>query len=216
MNSKYKDLLVYIADDHRLVAEGFSSLLGEVGFTKIKIFPSGKSLYKACLDAAPDLVFLDIYMTDWDGITTLKELRKERKKLPITIVSMTWEGRVVESCLHEGANAFLHKSCDVYELKEAIEALFNEQQYISSKVSDIQKSKSNVILGNYELTEPISAREKDVLLKICEGLSFEEIAEALYISKATVETHKKKLLHKFKVNSVSKLVAIAYKHNFIS
>lgn len=207
--------IVYIADDHKLVAQGFSSLLQELGFEKIRLFDSGKELYKAALNVKPHLVFLDIYMADWDGLTTLTEIRKSFPQLPCIIVSMVGEKKVIEKCISLGANAFLHKSCDLQEIKNALISIKNNKPYITSKLIQNNKIKSSTPISSYEFTEPISDRELEVLKKLCDGLNFEEIGHELFISKSTVETHKKRLLQKFNVNSVSKMIALSFKHNIV-
>lgn len=211
----HNDSLIYIADDHLLVAQGLSSLLNELGYTNIRLFVSGKDLYKALLSKKPDLVFLDIYMSDWDGITTLKEIRKVSLHLPCIIVSMMGEKKIVETCLAEKANAFLHKSCDADEVKQALLAIEMKNIFVSEKVISIQKSKKTNSISTYQLTEALSDREREVLEKLCDGLNYEQVASVLYISQNTVETHKKHLLQKFQVNSVSKMIALAYKHKMI-
>jgi two-component system, NarL family, response regulator LiaR len=207
--------IVYIADDHRLVAQGFASLLQELGYEKIRLFENGKDLYKAALNIKPNLIFLDIYMAEWDGLTTLKEIRKQFPVLTCIVISMMAEKKIVEKCIEEGANAFLHKSCDLREIENALLAVENKKTYITSKVLQSNLSKKSKQISSYELVEPITDREQEVLEKLCDGLSYEEVATDLHISKSTVETHKKHLLHKFGVNSVSKMIALAFKHNMI-
>jgi DNA-binding NarL/FixJ family response regulator len=207
--------LVYIADDHVMVAQGFSSLLHEQNITNIRIFSSGKDLYKACLAKMPDMVFSDMYMTDWDGLTTLKEFRKINTHVPFIIISMMGERRIVEDSLNAGANGYLHKSGESEDIKMLLEKLAINEKFISDKIIEIQKHKIQSDQSTYFLTEPISSRELEVLRLLCDGLGYGEIATTLFISQNTVETHKKNLLHKFGVNSVSKMIALAFRHKFI-
>lgn len=206
---------IYLADDHVLVAQGFAGILQELGYKDVQVFNSGKSLHKAMLHIPPDIIFLDVFMTDWDGITTLKQIRSEHKGIPVLIISMMWERSIVENCLALGANAFLHKSCTKDEISDALNCVLDNRVYISDKISMMQRSKAEINYNNYKLTEPLSSREMEVLVLLCEGLNYSEVATQLFISINTVETHKKKLLQKFGVNSVSKMIALAYKNKII-
>jgi two-component system, NarL family, response regulator DegU len=192
----YKDQVVYLAEDHILVAQGIASLLSQIGFVHISIYSSGKELYKACLHKKPNLVLLDIYMSEWDGINTLQELRKNNFAMPIIMVSMIAEKKIIDSCIEYGANAYLHKSCDAQEMSDALKSINNNKIYIADKLlhskdlKTIQKSQST-----FQFVEPLTAREKEILMLMCDGMSISEVAAALFISPNTVETHKKKILH---------------------
>jgi DNA-binding NarL/FixJ family response regulator len=211
-----KDDIVYLAEDHILVAQGIASLLEQIGYVHINIYGSGKELYKACLNKKPNLVLLDIYMSEWDGIHTLQELRKNNFVMPIIMVSMIAEKKIIDSCIESGANAYLHKSCDVHEMSLALANISKNKIYIADKllhlkdVKNIQQAQSP-----FHFTEPLTEREKEVLILLCEGMNVAEVATVLFISPNTAETHKKKLLHKFDVKSVSKMIALSFKHKLV-
>jgi DNA-binding NarL/FixJ family response regulator len=207
---------IYIADDHTLVANGFASILYTLGYDDISVFASGKELFTACLGNKPDLVFLDIHMTNWDGITTLKELRRNNFTMPIIILSMLAEKKIIENSIAEGANAYLHKSSNEEEFEEAIKTVTQEKIYISKKLIEVRKE---IYLpeapDDFKLQEPITEREMEILLKFCDGMSIDEISSSLFISERTVETHKKNLMQKFNVKALSKMIALAFKHKII-
>jgi DNA-binding NarL/FixJ family response regulator len=208
--------LVYLADDHTLVAQGLANLLNNIGYGNVKIFANGKDLYKACLSQKPDLVFLDVHMNEWDGITTLTELRANNFTMPIIIISMLAEKRVIEKAIEYGANAYLHKSSDEHEIAKAIKIITAGDKYISDHVLVTGKDKVLIdVLDKFELTEPISDREREVLQLYCDGLETQQIADKLFISPRTVETHKKNLMQKFQVGSLSKMIALTFKYNII-
>jgi DNA-binding NarL/FixJ family response regulator len=208
--------LIYIADDHIMVAQGISSLLQQLGYTNIRIFTNGEEILKACNSKTPSLVFLDIYMPEGDGISTLQKLRAGGYQMPILILSMTAEKKYVDTSMDEGANAYLHKSCDVQEISKAITAIENNNKYISSAVNYINTSTIKVSINSeYYLKEALTKREVEILGKYCDGLTTEEIAQQLFLSFATVDTHKKKIMQKFGVSTLSKLVAVAIKNYFV-
>ena len=212
----YSNQIVYLAEDHILVAQGIASLLQEIGFVHIHLYVSGKELYKACLHKKPNLILLDIYMIEWDGISTLQELRKNNFTIPCIMVSMIAEKKIIDTCIEYGANAYLHKSCDVNEIKASLIHIEQNKIYISEKllhsknVKQIEQSQTA-----FQFKEPLTEREKEVLQLLCEGLSISEIGSKLFISPNTAETHKKKLLQKFDLKSVSKMIAYSFKYKLV-
>lgn len=211
-----KSDLIYIADDHIMVAQGISSLLQQLGYNNSRIFTNGEEVLKACNAKTPSWVFLDIYMPEGDGISTLKKLRASGYQMPILMLSMTADKKYVDTSMEQGANAYLHKSCDAQEISKAFTAIENNNKYISDAVNYINTSTIKVSINSeYYLKEALTKREVEVLSKYCDGLTTEEIAQLLYLSFATVDTHKKNIMQKFGVSTLSKLVAVAIKNYFV-
>jgi DNA-binding NarL/FixJ family response regulator len=211
-----KSDLIYLADDHIMVAQGISSLLQQLGYSNIRIFTNGNEVLKACNAKMPDWIFLDIYMPEGDGISTLQQLRNKGCTMPILMLSMTADKKYVDTSMEYGANAYLHKSCDAQEISDAFAAIANKNKYISSAVNYINTSTIKVnINSEYYLKEALTKREVEILSKYCDGLITEEIAQELFLSASTVDTHKKNIMHKFGVSTLSKLVAIAIKKYFV-
>lgn len=211
-----KDDLVYIADDHIMVAQGISSLLQQLGYANIRIFTNGEEVVKACNAKSPSLIFLDVYMPEGDGISTLKKLRANGYAMPVLMLSMTADKKYVDTSMEHGANAYLHKSCDALEINKAIAAIENNNKYISDAVNYINTSTVKVTINSeFYLKEALTKREDEILSKYCDGLTTEEIAQQLFLSSATVDTHKKKVMQKFGVSTLSKLVAVAIKNYFV-
>lgn len=211
-----KSDLIYIADDHIMVAQGISSLLQQLGYTNIRIFTNGQEVLKACNTKLPAWIFLDIYMPEGDGLSTLLQLRNKGLVMPIVMLSMTADKKYVDTSMEQGANAYLHKSCDAMEIARAIQAIENNKKYISDAVNYINTATIKVnINSEYYLKEALTKREVEILSKYCEGLTTEEIAKQLFLSTATVDTHKKKIMQKFGVSTLSKLVAVSIKNYFV-
>lgn len=211
-----KSDLVYIADDHIMVAQGISSLLQQLGYTNIRIFTNGDEVLKACNTKKPSCIFLDVYMPEGDGISTLKKIRANGYQMPVLMLSMTADKKYVDTSMEHGANAYLHKSCDAQEIEKAMTAISNNNQYISAAVNYINTSTIKVSINKeFYLKEALTKREEEILSKYCDGLSTEEIAQQLFLSAATVDTHKKKIMQKFGVSTLSKLVAVAIKNYFV-
>ena len=208
--------LVFIADDHIMVAQGISSLLQQLGYTEIRIFTNGEEVLKACHAKSPSMVFLDIYMPEGDGISTLRKLRNSGYTMPVIMLSMTADKKYIDTSMESGANAYLHKSCDANEISRAITAIEQQKKYISDAVNYVNTSTVKVSINSeYYLKEALTKREVEILTLYCDGLSTEEIARKLFLSSATVDTHKKKIMQKFGVSNLSKLVAVAIKNYFV-
>jgi len=212
MNTSYT---VYLADDHTIVAQGIGALIKqipEVG--ELKIFSNGKDLFDACITKLPTHVFLDLEMPIWDGRTTLIALKQKFPALRCLILSMLNEKSIIDDCLEKGASGYLNKDCSFIELQEAI---FSTDAYYFSKealktISGFSKSISE---KEYRLAEPLTERELEILALLCEGLSPREIADKIYLSPRTVETHKKNIMQKMEVNSIGKLISVALKNKLI-
>lgn len=211
-----KSDLIYIADDHIMVAQGISSLLQQLGYNNVRIFTNGDEVLKACNAKTPAWIFLDIYMPEGDGISTLKKLRSNGYQMPVLMLSMTADKKYVDTSMEQGANAYLHKSCDALEISKAIAAIENNHKYISDAVNYINTSTIKVSINSeYYLKEALTKREVEILSKYCDGLTTEEIAQQLFLSISTVDTHKKHIMQKFGVSTLSKLVAVAIKNYFV-
>lgn len=204
-------LLVYIADDHALVANGIAELINNMpNVKKVDIFNDGEPLFKACFEEIPDIVFLDLEMLEWDGRKTLVELKKRFPSLKCIILSMLNEKAIIEDCIKKGASGYLNKDCSNAELAESISS---SEIYFSKEVlktlSGYSKQKVNT---TFHLNEPLTERELEVLTLLCDGFSPKEIAEKLFVSNRTIDTHKTNIMQKFEVNSVGKLISVAIKN----
>ena len=204
---------VYIADDHNLVAQGISSLLKQIdSVSHVSIFKNGKDLFDYCITATPDIVFLDIEMPIWDGRKTLVELKKNFPNIKYFMLSMINEKHIIEDCISKGASGYLNKDCTIEELTEAVN-LPIEDIYFSKDVLKVMSGLKATT--SFSLSEPLSDREREVLELLCEGFSPKEIAEKLFLSTRTIETHKTNIMQKFNVNSIGKLISVAIKNKVV-
>jgi len=212
MNEK---LTVFLADDHHIVAKGIANIVQQIQTVeKVEIFANGKELFDACLNHLPNLVFLDIDMPVWDGRKTLVALQEKFPTLRCLMLSMNNEKSIVDDCLEKGASGYLNKDCTEVELQEAI--FTKEPIYFSKEVlKTISGYHKNNVIKSYQLTEALTDRELEILALFCEGLSPKEIADKIYLSPRTVETHKKNIMQKLDVNSIGKLISVALKNNLI-
>lgn len=211
-----KKLTIFLADDHELVAQGLSTLLLQIQkVDKVLVFKNGKELYQACLNAKPDFIFLDYEMPVWDGKETLIQIKKNFPKLPVLMLSMLNEKSIIKACISLGANGYLHKDSSIEELHEAIEKASISEIYYSNEIKKALSGALKNHAAEINLKEDLSEREMEILKLLCDGLSPKEIAEKLFLSQRTVETHKTNIMHKFDVNSIAKLISLSIKNRIV-
>lgn len=207
---------IFLADDHELVAKGVSSLLQEISSVKkVRTFKNGKELFQACLNEKPDFIFLDYEMPVWDGKETLIQLKEILPNVPVLMLSMLNEKAIIQDCISNGASAFLNKDSSIDELKAALSSVLNQEIYYSREVLKALSGISKKTSTTFTLKEEISERELEILKLLCDGFSPKEIAEKLFLSPRTIETHKNNIMQKFEVNSVAKLISISIKNKIV-
>lgn len=202
-----KTINIILVDDHRLVIEGLTLLLEDQNHIHIlQSFFSGKEL----LDYLPDhhhevdLIFLDLKMPGISGLECVTTIKSQFPDIKIAILSMEDDADLIYRLLnHYQVNAYLSKGIRRKELLDAIYQIMNNNLYISD---DIEK-----ILNNYriKLIEQdqlnLTAREKEVADLMCKGLTNEKIADKLFISVATVATHRKNIYRKTDTHNIGQL-----------
>lgn len=207
-------LTIYLADDHKIVAQGVGALLKKLeNVSDVFVFSNGKDLFDHCTTHLPDLALLDLNMPGWDGRKTLVQMRSRFPSVRCFILSMLNEKHIIEDCIQKGANGYLNKDCSQLELQEALLTppgeIFYSKEVLKS-LSGMNTSKAEPIL-----TEPLSEREREILGHLCDGLTPKEIADKIFLSVRTIETHKNNIMQKFNVNSVGKLISLSIKNNLI-
>jgi DNA-binding NarL/FixJ family response regulator len=217
MKGKIKVILV---DDHQMFREGLKFLLS--GVESVEIIgeaEDGSDFIKLLADCSPDLVLMDINMPNMNGIEATKKALLMQPSLKIIVLSMYGDESYYYQMIQAGANGFVLKKSGSSELTTAINSVMNGEDYFSNELL------KNVIMsfGSSKQIQTSSeikfinftAREKDVLISICHGLSAKEIADNLNISIRTVEVHKSNLFLKTGVKTTGNLIALAIKNKLI-
>jgi len=158
------------------------------------------------------IILLDINLPDMSGIEFCTIAKSRHADLKILAITSIEQRHVVDQMLAAGANGFILKSSDTSEILEAIKQIISGNSYISQSVADLLKGKFS---ANSDL--PIlTRREVEVLKLIADGLTNQEIAEKLFISSWTVDSHRKNLLLKFNAKNTAILVKTAVTSGIIS
>lgn len=213
---------VLIVDDHTMFADGLSSLLA--GATDIQICGqahTGTDALSAMSNLDPDVTLLDIGLPDMDGIQVCSKARAAGNRTAIVGLSMHEEEAFITGLLEAGANGYLLKSASPKELVAAIRSVYAGESFYSKKVTQtlidsvLRKQRSNDDSQAEEVTIQLSEREQQVLELIVKEFTTTEIAETLFISNSTVETHRRHLLEKLGARNSAGLVRIAFEKGLI-
>ncbi|MBS9525418.1 response regulator transcription factor [Litoribacter ruber] len=206
---------VLVADDHQMFIDGIKSMLEtSENIEVVAEAMNGKQVLEICEKREVDLVIMDISMPELDGLETSKQLLKLYPDIKILGLSMHNDRNFISDMLKTGAHGYILKNTGKQNLIEAIEAIHGGETFLGEQVqqtllnSFMKKSKSLQV-------EKLSSREQEVLESIATGMTTQEIAEQLFISKNTVETHRKNLLFKLKAKNTAELVNNAYKERLI-
>jgi two-component system response regulator DegU len=214
---------ILIVDDHRIIRDGLRSLLSEE--KEIEIVGEASNGEEALLknrELSPDLIIADITMPEMNGIEMTREICKEDSKTKVLIVSMHDNEDYINQALEVGASGFLLKDSSKDELIKAIKAVESGETYCSGEVSKIllnkflMSSKSKKLKVEAEEKLELTKREKEILKLISDGLSNKEIANKLFVSTRTIDTHRYNLMQKLGVKNGAELVRLAFKLNLIS
>ncbi len=204
---------VVIVDDHQIFIDGLKELFK--GIENIEVVGeanNGVDLIDLLSKRACDVVLLDVNMPKMDGLASAKYLVEHHEQIKILMLTMHDTKLYIEKLLKAGAHGYILKNTGRAELKTAIEAVYNGENYYSQSVTQtIMQSLNKNNLNRKTVQVELTDREKDVLKLIAKELTSHEIAEELFISHHTVESHRKNLIAKLGVRSLAGLVKYAVK-----
>lgn len=201
---------IFITDDHYMVIEGIRSLLlQEEAFEWMGHATNATSCLAFIKKQQPDVLLLDINLPDKSGIDLCKEIKEKYPDIQILGLSSFNQQSYIQKMINNGASGYLLKNAGKNEIIKAIKAVVRGESFLSTEaVKTIRENKDAEI-------PVITQREKEVLQLIAEGLTNRTIAERLFISATTVDTHRTSLLTKFDVNNTASLVRLAAQFNLI-
>jgi DNA-binding NarL/FixJ family response regulator len=203
---------VILADDHAMVAEGLSRLIGEVADLVGQV-ADGQQLVDSARRLKPDIIISDVSMPVMSGLGALRQLRAEGSQARFIFLTAHTEAQLAAEAMRAGASGYLLKAAAGEELFEAIRAAMAGRVFLSPHIAgDVLRTISGANQGERELT----SRQREVLQLIAQGKRMKEIASDLNISVRTVEDHKSQLLVALGVKSTADLVKFAVKHGLVS
>jgi DNA-binding NarL/FixJ family response regulator len=162
------------------------------------------------------VLLLDISLPDIDGIEVCKLIRKKDKALKIIALTSTNEAGIISQFLASGGNGYLLKNMERSDLLLAIDDVLKGNIYLSKAANQKILEQYHSLKDATQVLPSLTRREKEILQLLYDGLNGPQIAEKLFLSHYTVETHRKNLMQKLNVNSTQQMVKLAIEHKLIS
>ena len=207
-----KEIKIALVDDHALFRNGLRGLIdGKRNCRVVAEASDGAEFLESEAAMAADVVFMDIAMPTLSGDKATTMALERNPEMKVICLSMFGEEKYYSLMVEAGARGFLLKDSSIEEVFAAIDAVMKGDEYICH---DVMLALSGAMRRN-DNAEILSEREIDVLLGICRGLSTQEIADKLFLSKRTVDTHRANILEKTGSKNTASLVVYAIKHNLV-
>lgn len=201
---------IFIVDDHYMVIEGIRSLLQhEKEIEWMGHAMNANSCTAFLRQQQPHVLLMDINLPDKSGIDLCKEVKEKYPAIHIVGLSSFNQQSFIQKMMDNGASGYVLKNATREEILEAIKMVMKGEKFLSNEAAaTMEKNEDSKI-------PIITRREKEVLVLIADGLTNTEIADKLFISTTTVDTHRKNLLAKFGVRNTATMIRMAAHHQFI-
>lgn len=212
---------VILVDDHQIVRDGIKALISEDA--EIKIIgeaATGAEFTELIQKNVPDVVLMDINLPDCNGIELTQQTLDEKPSLNIIILSMHMSDEFVINSIEAGAKGYLPKTTSQAELIQAIKSVKSGKEYFNSEITEvllksyIRKTK-RLAKVKEDVEIKLTRRENEIITLFAQGLSNKEIADSLFISIRTVESHKNNIMQKLQLKSTVDLVKYAIRNKLI-
>ena len=204
-------MIIALVDDHPVLTESIRNLLLlQPGVGQVKTYNSASLFLAEKMITPPDIIITDLMMPGVNGMKLIEDCKAEFKdKVKIIVLSSITDVQTIKQAIRVGANGFISKASAIDELIEAIHTVNEGKQYIATK---LRESMLNSMFTEEQVVYHLSPREKDVLHKVCSGLTIKEIAYELKLSTHTVQYYHRCVLSKLKVKRTSDLIVFAMQH----
>jgi len=211
---------ILIADDHAIVRDGLRMILETHGEMKV-IAETGDGLetVRMAKNLKPEVIIMDISMPNLNGIEATRRILQDQPDIRIVVLSMLSSAEDIFRALQAGATGYLLKESAGTEVIQAVLAAHAGRRYLSRKVDDI-------VIDSYirernqgdakSPLEQLSAREREVLQMVAEGMTSNAIAELLFLSTKTIETYRRRLMQKLGLKDIPALVKFAVNQGLTS
>jgi DNA-binding NarL/FixJ family response regulator len=210
-----------LVDDHSLIRAGVRALVLDIpGYDVIGEANDGAQLLEMVETLRPDIILLDISMKNTSGLEALQRLKAVRPQSKVLILSMHTDPALIMQALESGAHGYLLKDTTANELEHALEALRNNERYLSPAIAHtvITQALTRAQKNQPEQAQShnLTARQLEILRLIVRGKSTREIANGLGLSIKTVETHRSQIMKRLQIYDVAGLVLFAVREQIIS
>ncbi|HJV20004.1 MAG TPA: response regulator transcription factor [Sediminibacterium sp.] len=211
-----KKIRLAIVDDHTVVIDGLKSMLG--GFPHLEVVyatQSGTELLAYLQTAVPDILLMDIQMPEINGIDLCKLVLKQCPGVKVIAFSSFDDSNYVKQLFRSGVKAYLLKNSGKQTILKAIETVMEGEQFMDEAIQKILLQESITGQRRSIFDIPLTKRETEIVQLVAEGLSNQEIADKLFLSLRTVETHRMNVNQKLGVKNSAGLVKEAIKRGLV-
>lgn len=212
-------LRVLLVDDHELMRQGLRSILErEERVEVVGEAASGREAVELARTLAPQVVVMDVAMQDMNGIEATRQVRSACPGVKVIALSSHSDSRYVTAMLDAGASGYVLKANAYDDLRRAVDAARRGKTYLCADVTEgvlaaSRRSASDEMLASHA---PLTAREREVLQLLAEGLSSPNIGKRLFVATTTVETHRRNVMRKLGIHSVADLTKYAIREGLTS
>jgi NarL family two-component system response regulator LiaR len=203
-----------LVDDHAVVRSGLSAfLLAFEGLELVGEAGSGEEALRLCEQEQPDVVLMDLVMPGMDGVQTTRAIRERWPQVQVIALTSFPEEDLVQGALRAGALSYLLKNVSAEELAAAIRAAYAGRPTLAPEATQALIQAAN---HPPEPGDDLTAREREVLALMVEGMHNSDIAERLVVSRSTVKSHVSNILSKLGVSSRAEAISLALRRHLIS
>lgn len=204
---------IAITDDHPLLLEGLKNILNNQEDIQVSgSFPSATDMQIGLFSIEVDVLLLDINLEDANSTELIKSIKKKYPSMHIIMLSVHNEYAVINSCLDEGASGYIQKNASIEEIISGIKTVYEGTVFLCNQSKLILEKKEKDGLNKIP---KLTRREKEILAEASLGLTTNQIAEKLFISPHTVESHRKNLIEKFQSSNLSSAIKLALEYGLI-
>ena len=209
-----KECRIVLVDDHSLFRNGLRGLLDRCeGYRVVAEAASGEEFLALLPGLETDVVFMDFSMPGIDGARTTERALAQRPELKIITLSMFGDESYYQRMVQAGARGFLLKDSDIADVLQAIDTVEAGGSYFSPQL--LTSLTGRMHAREDAPDEQLSEREREILVAVCRGLSNQEIADELFISKRTVDKHRANILEKTGCKNTASLVVYAIRYGIV-
>lgn len=212
-------LQILLVEDHHIMRRGLASLLkAELGAEIVAEVSDGVAALEVLRQVSPDAIIMDISMPHMNGLEATRRIRHKHPALPVLILSMYNNPKLVREALQAGASGYILKDSMVEELTLALHTVISGNIFVSHLVlgPEIETYLAGVRLPDINPLQALTTRECEILQFLAEGKTVAQIAQALFISTNTVYTHQKNIKRKLGLQNHAEMVRFALEHHMIA
>ncbi|MBL4670334.1 MAG: response regulator transcription factor [Flavobacteriales bacterium] len=207
-----------LADDHQLIIDGISGLLeNEADISIVATCNNGLEVLEKLPELRTDLLLLDLDMPEMNGLQCAEEVQKHYPNIKIAILTMHQEKTLIKKFIEFGVKGYFLKTIPKDELIQAIKIIANGGEYFPADVTKalLQKQRITPNVTQNALLAELTEREIEIIKAVSQGLTNKEIAEKLFISPRTADTHRTNIMRKLDLHNVAEIVRFAFQNKLV-